>query len=51
MKKKHERDLDRENVMMVFKITTKEVLSATTKFKIDMNATQLHLSGVCLVAD
>lgn len=50
MKRKHERDLDRENVMLVFKINTRE-LSAQNKFKIDMNAQQLHLQGLCLLAD
>jgi hypothetical protein len=38
MKKKHERDLERENVMLVFKITAPHGLSASIKFKIDMNA-------------
>ena len=38
MKKKHDRDLERDNVMMVFKITTPAALPATIKFKIDMNA-------------
>lgn len=51
MKKKHDRDLERDNVMMVFKITTAAALPATIKFKIDMNAQQLHLSGVCILAD
>lgn len=37
MKKKHERDLDKENVVLVFKITP-NVLAPQLKFKIDMNA-------------
>ena len=37
MKKKHERDLQREAKVAVFKITSKQ-LSAQTKFKIDMNS-------------
>jgi hypothetical protein len=50
MKRKHERDLERDNVMMIFKITA-AVIPPTIKFKIDMNAQQLHLSGVFFVAD
>ena len=48
MRKKHERDLEKESVMLVFKIGQ---ITPQQKFKIDMNAQQLHLNGVCLVPD
>ena len=50
MKRKHERDLERDSIMMVFKIVHKN-LPAQLKFKIDMNAKQFHLNGVLMVAD
>ena len=50
MKRKHDRDLSRECRVAVFKIQ-KVALQATLKFKVDMNAQQLHLGGVCLIAD
>ena len=50
MKKKHGRDLQREAKVAVFKITSKQ-LSAQTKFKIDMNSQQYHMSGIFMVAD
>jgi len=37
MKRKHERDAERDTVMMVFKIIHKNI-PAQIKFKIDMNA-------------
>lgn len=50
MKRKHERDLERDRVMLVFKILHKN-LSAQLKFKVDMNAQQFHLNGVFIIAD
>ena len=51
MRRKHERDAEKDNVMVAFKIIAPQGLQPQIKFKIDMNAQQLHLSGVCLIAD
>ena len=50
MKRKHDRDLAKECRIAVFKIQNVP-LQSTLKFKVDMNAQQLHLGGVCLIAD
>ena len=50
MKKKHERDFEREARVAVFKITKKN-LHSQNKFKVDMNAQQYHMSGIFMVAD
>lgn len=50
MKRKHERDLTKECREAVFKIHGVP-LEGQLKFKVDMNAKQLHLGGLCFVAD
>ena len=50
MKRKHDRDLAKECRVAVFRVQGVP-LQATLKFKVDMNAQQLHLGGVCLIAD
>ena len=48
--RKSQRDLEKECRIAVFKITN-VALQAQLKFKVDMNAQQLHLGGVCMIAD
>ena len=50
MKRKHERDmLQNECRIAVFKI--EDLTQPHLKFKVDMNAQQLHMGGFCLIAD
>ena len=48
--RKSQRDLEKECRIAVFKISN-VALQAQLKFKVDMNAQQLHLGGVCMIAD
>ena len=50
MKRRHDRDLAKECRVAVFKIQ-KVSLQSQLKFKVDMNAQQLHMGGICLIAD
>ncbi|TNV80669.1 hypothetical protein FGO68_gene10507 [Halteria grandinella] len=50
MKRKHERDIaQNECRIAVFKV--ENLTQPHLKFKIDMNATQFHMGGFCLIAD
>lgn len=50
MRRKHERDLEKESRMALFKLSGVS-LQAKLKFKVTMNAQQLHLGGLCMIAD
>jgi hypothetical protein len=49
MKRKHDRDLQNEVRQALFKVENLHV--PQIKFKVDMNAQQLHLAGFCFIAD
>jgi len=50
MKRKHDRDLSKECRMCVYRVQN-VFLVDKLRFKVDMNAQQLHLGGVCLISD
>jgi U4/U6 small nuclear ribonucleoprotein PRP3 len=50
MKRKANRDYDKDAKIALFKIA-KVALQAQLKFKVTMNAQQLHLGGLCMIAD